>query len=147
MGRDAEIVRWTEVPADYDLAQARAFARQAEAQRLAGRAIMLVIADARTDELLGDCDVRLRDDDRSIAELGYLLLARARGRGYATQAVNLLVRFAVDELGARAVEAYAHPENLPSQRVLERAGFVRGELLRDYRGPGEDRFAYVKRQP
>jgi RimJ/RimL family protein N-acetyltransferase len=148
LGDDQEIVRWIDgIAGDYDLEQARAFRRRAETEREAGVAVLLVIADAGTGELLGECELRISQDDPGVGQVGYLLLPHARGRGHATRAVNLLVRFAVEELGATAIKAFAHPDNGPSQRVLERAGFERGELLRDYRGPGEDRFAYVKRQP
>jgi RimJ/RimL family protein N-acetyltransferase len=148
LGADPDVVRWIEdIDADYDVEHARAFVRRAEAERIAGRAILLAIADARTDEPLGECELRIADSGPRTGQLGYLLLAHARGRGYAARAVRLLVDFAFGELSMTRVQAFAHPENVPSQRVLERAGFEREGLLPDYRGPGEDRFMYAKLQP
>jgi RimJ/RimL family protein N-acetyltransferase len=66
----------------------------------------------------------------------------ARGRGVMTQAVRLLAQWAIEELGVAQIEIFAHPENLASIAVAERAGFVRECLLRGYRvkkGRREDR--------
>ena len=69
---------------------------------------------------------------RSTAEIGYWLVPRARGRGIGSLAVGLLARWAVNEAGLARVEAYVVPDNIASQRVLEKAGFRREGLLRSY---------------
>ena len=58
------------------------------------------------------------------AEIGYHLCPSHRGHGIATRVVALLAELARIS-GATALVAGTDPENLPSQRVLERAGFVR----------------------
>jgi len=78
-----------------------------------------------------------------VAELGYLLLPEARGRGVMTRAVQLLVAHCLDELGVNRVQAFVDPRNEPSARVLERAGLTMERLERDHRGDGEDRLMYV----
>jgi RimJ/RimL family protein N-acetyltransferase len=144
MGRDPEIVRWTPIPPDYDALQARARAVEAEREWRAGGPLFLVIVDAATDELLGSCDIRVPGDDRRVGEVGYVLLPGARGRGHATRAVRLLSAYATGELGMTRVQALTDPGNAASQRVLERAGFSAEGLLRDHRGPGEDRVMYAR---
>ena len=57
------------------------------------------------------------------AMLGYWIDAGERGRGLATFAVRAAVAFARDELRLHRLEAGASPDNVPSCRVLERAGF------------------------
>lgn len=56
-------------------------------------------------------------------EVGYFLSPRAWGHGYATELTQASLRLAKD-LNAGLVRAFAHPENLASQRVLEKSGFV-----------------------
>jgi RimJ/RimL family protein N-acetyltransferase len=143
MGADPEIARWISLPDGYGAQQARAFARDNEAARRAGRKVVLVITDTATGDVLGDCEVHLPGDDRRVGELGYLLLPAARGRGYATRAVRLLAAFAAEELGMVRVQALADPANGASRRVLERAGFTAEGVLRDHRGPGEHRVMYA----
>ena len=50
--------------------------------------------------------------------------------------MRLLLPYAFETLGMARVQALAHPENRASVKVLERLGFHREGLLRDYR-PGE----------
>jgi RimJ/RimL family protein N-acetyltransferase len=65
-----------------------------------------------------------------IPDLGYAFLSEYWGRGYAAEAVNLVLRDARDRLGLRRVAAVVAPGNARSIRLLERAGFVSGGLVR-----------------
>jgi ribosomal-protein-alanine N-acetyltransferase len=145
-GADALIVRWTDVPANYTERDARAHGRAVEANRRAGRALDLAIVDPGSDRVLGSCDVRRPDPgDPALGELGYLVGPEARGRGVATRALALLVAYAFAELGMARIQALVHPDNPASGRVLERLGFQREGLLRDYRAGEhgrEDRVIY-----
>ena len=64
--------------------------------------------------------------------LGYWVLERARRRGLASRAAGMLVRWALSDAGMERVEALVEPDNLASQRVLERAGLRREGHLRAY---------------
>lgn len=64
-------------------------------------------------------------------EVGYGVRPRYRGRGYATEATIGLTRWALRSGGLRRVELRAHPDNLASLRVAEKAGFVREGVLRE----------------
>jgi RimJ/RimL family protein N-acetyltransferase len=133
-GRDAVIVRWTEVPANNTEEAALAWAACAEDARQAGRAVALAIVDAKLDAVLGSCDIRRPDpDDPALGEVGFLLAKEARGRGIATRAVGLLVEWSFRELGMERIQGLVHPDNPRSARVLERLGFRPEGLLRAYR--------------
>ena len=84
-----------------------------------------------TDRAVGQLTLLLTRQPGS-ATLGYWLIEAARGRGLATQAVTTATRWAVNEVGLSRIEAFVEPDNRPSMRVLERAGFVREGLLRSY---------------
>jgi RimJ/RimL family protein N-acetyltransferase len=60
-------------------------------------------------------------DDEGAVEIGYGLVADARGRGLATEAVLAAVRLA-EEHGAALLRADTTPGNRASQRVLQKAG-------------------------
>lgn len=77
--------------------------------------------------------------------LGYSLDKDQYGKGYATEAVRLILDFAFNEVGFHRIEAGAMPRNIGSTRVLEKIGFVKEGLARDYlqiNGVWEDHYMY-----
>jgi len=143
--QDPEIPRWTTVPSPYRREHALSWHMVQDVKRRTGEAIFLIVADAKTDELLGAIDVRVKSADQRRGETGYWLAAQARGRGAMTRAVVLLSRWAFSGMGLGRLTLLAHPDNEGSQRVAERAGFVREGLLRDYalrNGEREDMIMY-----
>jgi len=59
-----------------------------------------------------------------VAELGYRVAQHVAGQGVATAAVLELCRLAAARYGLRTLRAAASRENVASQRVLAKAGFV-----------------------
>ena len=57
------------------------------------------------------------------AFLGYALDERHNSKGYTTEAVNLVVKYAFQKLELHRIEAGVMPRNIASIRVLEKAGF------------------------
>ena len=72
---------------------------------------------------VGDLSFTGRRADGS-AEIGYGILEEYRGRGYASEAVEAAVAWALEQSGVRRVEAETEPGNFRSRRVLEKCGFV-----------------------
>ncbi|RDX77047.1 putative N-acetyltransferase p20, partial [Mucuna pruriens] len=69
----------------------------------------------------------------SSAELGYALGSRYWGKGIATHVVKQVVKAAFSEFPhLERLEALVDVENVGSQRVLEKAGFLREGVLRKY---------------
>jgi [ribosomal protein S5]-alanine N-acetyltransferase len=62
-------------------------------------------------------------EDRA-AEVGYRVAENVAGRGVATSALRELRRLAVEQYGLETLRAATTIENVASQRVLEKAGFV-----------------------
>ncbi|MGH2735817.1 MAG: GNAT family N-acetyltransferase [Actinomycetota bacterium] len=80
------------------------------------------------------------------AVCGYFLDESKNNLGYMSQAVQLLVRYAFDELGLHRVEAGVMPRNTGSIRVLEKAGFRREGLMENYlqiNGNWEDHYGFA----
>jgi RimJ/RimL family protein N-acetyltransferase len=70
-----------------------------------------------------------------VIKVGYTIDPAAQGRGYATEAVSALVRYAFDVLGADVVRAYASADNAPSIRVAEKVGL---RLVERFEGRDEE---------
>jgi ribosomal-protein-alanine N-acetyltransferase len=66
------------------------------------------------------------------AYLGYQLFGGFTGRGYMTEAVGLVLRFAFIDIRLHRVEANVQPENKRSIAVLKRNGFVKEGFSRRY---------------
>ncbi|MFF2755094.1 GNAT family N-acetyltransferase [Psychrobacillus sp. NPDC058041] len=60
---------------------------------------------------------------RESALLGYSLDQEHNGKGYTTEATNLVVNYAFEILNLHRIEAGVMPNNIGSIRVLEKAGF------------------------
>jgi RimJ/RimL family protein N-acetyltransferase len=90
------------------------------------------------DMVVGDIGFHGPPDQRGSVTVGYGLAPGARGRGYATEALRAVVAWALEQPEVAAVEADTTHANLPSQRVMERAGmrlYHRSDQLRFYRVP------------
>jgi RimJ/RimL family protein N-acetyltransferase len=72
---------------------------------------------------VGEVGLYQLDWDRGSAEIGYWLRQTARGRGYVTEALELVCAHARTVLELRHVEAHIAANNVASRRVAERHGF------------------------
>lgn len=126
---DADIARFIPaMPVPYTEADARSYVTFADDAWRGSERRPFAIVDAETGTLCGAIEVRLGD----VGSIGYWVAPEARGRGVATRALVLLSRWAVTEGGVERLELTTHPENAASQRVAEKAGFVREGVLRSH---------------
>ena len=66
----------------------------------------------------------LVDIEDGTAELGYRVARQVAGRGVATATVQELCRLAAAQYGLRTIRAAVTHDNVASQKVLTKAGFV-----------------------
>ena len=80
------------------------------------------------------------------AELGYVISRKYWSNGFATEAIKLAIRNGFEDLAVERIEAFVDPANIASQRVLEKNGFVKEGLLRNWvvqKGVVKDRLVYA----
>jgi len=77
----------------------------------------------KNGDVVGDYCFKGLQPDGSV-EIGYGLLPKYWGKGYATEAVIATADWAAKQPGVKRIEAETDPENAASQRVLEKAGFI-----------------------
>ena len=130
--QDPEIPRWTVVPYHYTERHAREFISGTAADLMAGRELALAVVET-DDRLVGAIGLSNFDWPDLKGEVGYWVVAEARGRGIGTRATRLVSVWALTHLGLERVELLANPRNEASQALAERAGFKREGVLRQYR--------------
>jgi [ribosomal protein S5]-alanine N-acetyltransferase len=64
--------------------------------------------------------------------LGYAVFAPCAGRGYLADGVELVIRYAFDEMDLHRLEANIQPGNQPSRNLAKRMGFRLEGLSPDY---------------
>jgi RimJ/RimL family protein N-acetyltransferase len=128
--QDPEIPRWTRIPEPYGHADGRSFLAAAERGWSEGTGASFAIVDAADGQLVGSIGVRFHEP--GAATVGYWVARGARGRGIAAEALRLVSVWVLDVLEVERLELLTAPDNEPSQRVAEKAGFTREGLLRRY---------------
>jgi ribosomal-protein-alanine N-acetyltransferase len=58
------------------------------------------------------------------AEIGYELHPDFHSRGFMQEAIVKVIDFGFKEMNLKFMEAYTHPENFASQKILEKNGFM-----------------------
>ncbi|HTM00319.1 MAG TPA: GNAT family N-acetyltransferase [Candidatus Omnitrophota bacterium] len=106
----------------------------------------LVRPDAAAPErrplLIGGGGFKGPPDADGTIEIGYSIVEEYYGRGLATEAVGATLAWAFGDPRVRRVVAETLPELRPSQRVLEKSGFVRTE--EPPAGPGSLRYELTR---
>lgn len=59
------------------------------------------------------------------AEIGYMLLPEHHGKGIITEAIKETVKYGFEIMKLHSIEAVIDPENLASESVLQKSGFVK----------------------
>ena len=74
-----------------------------------------------TNEFIGWCGLKYRPD-LDETDLGYRLMQKAWGLGYATEAARHTLNYGSSKLNLQLIPARAHIENIATIKVLEKLG-------------------------
>jgi RimJ/RimL family protein N-acetyltransferase len=113
--------RWhPEYPFEDELDPLRSLAAETDADPVF---TLYQVRDAGSGLAVGGIGFFGPPDEQGAVEFGYGLVAAARGRGFAAEAVQAVARLAADH-GAVLLRADTTPGNVASQRVLVRSGLI-----------------------
>lgn len=79
--------------------------------------------------------------------IGYSIDEKFQGKGYMKEALDLFLKYAFEELGLHRVEASTLVDNIKSQKVLERCGFIKLGVNKEYlyiNGQWQDHISFYK---
>ncbi len=131
LAADADVERFTRVPAGADPAFVERWIARYEAGWEDGSRAGFAILDAANGELVGFAAVVDLELDALQAELGYMVVPEARGRGIAGRSLDLMTRWCFDTLVLERLELRIDPANAGSAKVAERSGYRLEGVLRN----------------
>ncbi|HDR9181097.1 TPA: GNAT family N-acetyltransferase [Burkholderia vietnamiensis] len=113
---------------------------------------MFAICLSGQDQFIGEVGGFVHAGDAPIIDIGWWIAARFRGKGYATEAAQLLLGWCFDHRHAVEVTAHCQAKNAASRRLMERLG-MRDQRL-EFSGDGVpdevsfvlSRSAWIQRQ-
>lgn len=76
------------------------------------------------NKMIGSCGFTRIDYKKHMGEAGYVINKNYWGRGLATEALQRVVQFAFEVLGLNRLESRFMEGNIPSKRVMEKAGMT-----------------------
>jgi len=98
--------------------------------RLEGTGVHLMMLDRASGQIVGSIGLVHADWEVRSAEIGYGVRGAERGKGYASEALGAVARWALAEGGVQRAWLTANTDNVASIRVAEKAGFRREGTLR-----------------
>lgn len=114
------------------LEETRSYVEEMIKREAAGTHLYASIVLKATGEIIGTAMIFGFDHEAKHAEVGYVFHSRCWGKGYGTETVELMTKFAFDVLQLRKLHARVVDANVGSARVLEKNGFEREGRLKDY---------------
>lgn len=98
-----------------------------------GTCFYWVISQSHNPVLIGTICLWNFDEKKTRADVGYELLPTYAGKGLVSEALAAVILFA-KQRGFKNLQAFAHPKNVASQRVLTKNGFEQSENNGDETG-------------
>lgn len=129
---DDAVTRFYDLASFTDIEQARQMIVRLRERNANGDALRWGITLKENDQLIGTGGFNQFRRHWFTAGIGYDLAQAYWKRGYMTEALRAIVRYGFDTLNVNRIEALVMLENDASVRVLEKVGFQREGLVREY---------------
>lgn len=121
---DPQVMRHASDPPFAGIADVAALHDSVQRLLAAGLSLEWAVALRDDDRVIGTCGLHHFDGARACAEVGCLLARRHWGQGLMAEALVALLAHARDDLRLRWLLADIDADNLRSQRLFARLGFV-----------------------
>ena len=127
------------LPARADEAEALGWVRRQQKRHEEGVGFSFAVDDVDTGATVGHCGLWLAELANGRATAGYAVVASARGKGYAADALAALTEFGWTIPELFRIALYIEPWNTASRLTAERVGYEREGLLRSHQLIGDRR--------
>ena len=132
LNSDPEIVKYVHEPTLETVEQAQKIISNIILPQYKNNLGRWAIITKDNDEFIGWCGLKYRPELDEI-DLGYRLMQKAWGKGFATEAAEETLEYGFNTLNLNLITGRAHVENLASIKVLEKIGmdFIGEEIVDD----------------
>lgn len=90
------------------------------------------VIDKVTEECIGQIAYFVVDSKNHFAEIEYCIGTAFQCKGFATEATKAIMKYGFEKINLHRVQMCTKTINKPSQRVIEKCGFIYEGTLRDY---------------
>jgi [ribosomal protein S5]-alanine N-acetyltransferase len=130
--KSAKMTRWTlALPHPYPKSAAIKFINRSRRKWRMGLEYHFRVVLAEDNRLIGGVGLKNVDHRHHTAELGYGIVDKYWGQGYATEAAKLAMLFAFKHLKLYRIYACSFEGNIASWRVMEKCGMTREGVWRE----------------
>lgn len=84
------------------------------------------------DKVIGSCGFLNLVQQHYRSEIGFELSKDNWGQGIASEALEAVIKYGFEQMNLQRIQALIEPPNLSSQKLVERKGFIKEGLLRNY---------------
>jgi RimJ/RimL family protein N-acetyltransferase len=118
------------IPHPYPEGEAERYVKRQMEGRQAGHSMAFAIEHKEDEKFLGVLELRKIDAEHLLAEMSFWLIPEVWGQGYMSEVVQVVIKYAFEDLGLNRLYAYCMVRNPATGRVLEKNGFRQEGLLR-----------------
>lgn len=96
-------------------------------------------------KVIGSCGYLNKVPEHFRSDIGFELSQDFWRQGIASEALEAVIRYGFEQLNLQRIQALIEPPNISSQKLVERNGFMKEGLLRNYEytcGKFDDLFMY-----
>ncbi len=120
--KDPEVSKYLTWSAHESLIYTRGYIRFLQKKYRSGEFFDWGLEEKSTGSFIGTCGYSVFDPENRKVEIGYVLNPEYQGKGYATEAVTEIIRYAVNELDIHRIEARVIDGNSASENVIKKCG-------------------------
>jgi ribosomal-protein-alanine N-acetyltransferase len=129
--KSEDVMRYVERPRPESIADIEKMWESNNAMIDSEEGVMWVIESKEENKMMGTIGFWRMKKEHHRAEIGYMLLPQYWRKGYMSEALEVVLKFAFDAMQVHSIEADINPENEASAAILEKHGFVREAFFRE----------------
>ena len=88
-----------------------------------------IVEEKSSKEVIGNIAVMDYEEETKTCELGYCYGSKFWGKGYASEALESVIKFLFEELNIQNITAFHIGENTASGRVMEKVGMTKYKVI------------------
>lgn len=129
---DPEVTKYLDMATFKNIEQVFSMIRLLNSLYSKKQGIRWVIVTKKDNKVIGTCGYNSWIKKSSRGEIGYELGQEHWGNGYATEVVKEILKYGFKAMNLNRIEAFTVPEAWRSIKVLEKFGFKKEGMLREY---------------